>query len=160
MNPNKRKNQRVKAFTVAVIVFMVLIILDRMDTMPMDLTHFQWKNRLLFLYAPDGDDPVFKKWHSDIDAQKAEVEDRDLVVFEVLERGQSRMNMETLNPKTVNSLRKRFAVPRGVFRVILIGKDSGVKFEGDNQADLKKIFDLIDAMPMRQNEMRQKKQQS
>lgn len=125
----------------------------------MDLTQFQWKNRLLLLFAPDGDHPLFKKWKSDVDAQKAEVKDRDLVVFDVFEGTQSRMNLKAINQKAVDSLRKRFAVPRGDFKVILIGKDGGVKFQGDNQADLKKIFDLIDAMPMRQNELRQKKQQ-
>lgn len=51
----------------------------------MDLTQFQWKNRLLLLFAPDGNDPLFRKWKSNIDAQKVEVKDRDLVVFEVFE---------------------------------------------------------------------------
>jgi hypothetical protein len=28
----------------------------------MDLTQFQWKNRMLFLFAPDGNNPDFKKY--------------------------------------------------------------------------------------------------
>lgn len=37
--------------------------------------------------------------------------------------------------------------------VILIGKDGGIKSRFD-RVDLKAIFSDIDAMPMRQNEMR------
>jgi hypothetical protein len=154
-----KANKIVKAFTVIIIIFMALLIFDRNNIMPMDFTRFQWKNRLLFLFAPDSNDRSFQRLQSEIMAQKAEVEDRDLVVFEVLERGPSRMNTIHLEQETVDSIRKRFAMRRSTFRVILIGKDGGMKLKRDSQASLEEIFDLIDSMPMRKNEMRQKNQQ-
>ena len=39
---------------------------------------------------------------------------------------------------------------------ILVGKDGGVKLRQNAQVKLNDIFALIDAMPMRQEEMRQK----
>ena len=123
----------------------------------MDLTQFQWKNRLLLIFAPDDNDSLFKKLQSEIIAQEAEVEDRDLVVFEVLERGPSRMNRALLDQSKVESIRRHFSLPQRSFRVILNGKDGGIKLKRDDQIDLETIFELIDSMPMRKDEIRQKK---
>ena len=39
---------------------------------------------------------------------------------------------------------------------ILVGKDGGVKFRQDRIVELKEIFRVIDAIPMRQQEMKKK----
>ena len=124
----------------------------------MDLTQFQWKNRLLFLFAPDRSDPLFKNLQSELIAKKSEVKDRDLVVFEVLERGPSRMNTAPIDRQAADSIRDRFSVPQNTFSLILVGKDGGIKLKRHDQASLEEVFELIDSMPMRQNEMRQKNQ--
>jgi hypothetical protein len=124
----------------------------------MDLTQFQWKNRLLFLFAPDSNNPLFKNLQNKIMAQRAEVKDRDLVVFEVLERGPSRMNTAPIDRQAADSIRDRFSVPQNTFSLILVGKDGGIKLKRHDQASLEEVFELIDSMPMRQNEMRQKNQ--
>ena len=148
-----------KVFTVVIIIFTALMIFDHKDTMPMDLTQFQWKNRLLLIFAPDDNDSLFKKLQSEIIAQEAEVEDRDMIVFELLELGSSRMNRALLDQSKVDSIRRHFSVPQRSFRVILIGKDGGIKLKRDDQIDLETIFELIDSMPMRKDEIRQKNQQ-
>ena len=66
------------------------------------------------------------------------------------------MNTEYLDPQTSQSLRKKFNIPRGEFTVILVGKDGGIKLKRQEHTQLNDIFALIDAMPMRQEEMRQK----
>ena len=147
-----------KAFSIVIVIFTALLIFDLEDTMPMDLTQFQWKNRLLLIFAPDVNDEFFQKLQGEIIAQKAGVEDRDLVVFEVLERGPSRMNKALLDQKKVDSIRRLFSVPQRSFRIILIGKDGGIKLKQDDQIDLETIFEFIDSMPMRKDEIRQKKQ--
>jgi hypothetical protein len=122
----------------------------------MDLTHFQWKNRLLFIFAQDDSDPLFKDLKSQIVAQKAEVDDRDLIVFELPAQGPARMNTSPLDQKEADSIRNHFAVPSNAFCLILVGKDGGIKLKRSDQVDLREIFGLIDSMPMRQREMRQK----
>ena len=124
----------------------------------MDLDKFQWKNRLLFLFATDGNNPLFKKLQNEIIAQKAEVEDRDLVVFEVLEKGASRMNAAPIDQQMADSIRDHFRVPQHTFTLILVGKDGDTKMKRHDQANLKEVFELIDSMPMRKNEMKQKTQ--
>ena len=124
----------------------------------MDLTQFQWKNRLLLIFAQDGNHPLFQDLQSQILAQKAEVDDRDLIVFEVPAQGPARMNTNTLDRKEADSIRNHFAIPSDEYSLILVGKDGGIKLKRKDQVDLKEVFELIDSMPMRQNEMRQKKQ--
>ena len=124
----------------------------------MDLTQFQWKNRLLFLFAEDANDPLFKNLQSQIMAQKTEIDDRDLIVFEVPAQGPARMNTSPLDPKEADSIRNHFAVPSDAFSLILVGKDGGIKLKRSDQVDLREVFGLIDSMPMRQSEMRQKSQ--
>ncbi|MGD2185069.1 MAG: DUF4174 domain-containing protein [Desulfobacterales bacterium] len=123
----------------------------------MDFDQFQWKNRLLFLFAPHGSHPIFTKLQSEIYAQKAEVKDRDLVIFEVLGQGPSRMNTTQLNRGVADAIRNRFDAPQKTFTLILVGKDGGIKMKRHDGANIKEVFELIDSMPMRQNEMQRKR---
>jgi Domain of unknown function (DUF4174) len=50
--------------------------------------------------------------------------------------------------------RSRFRVEDGAFATILVGRDGGEKFRSAEPIPAGKLFDLIDAMPMRQREMR------
>jgi hypothetical protein len=117
----------------------------------MDLTQFQWKNRLLFIFAKDVNHPLFKELQSQIAAQKAEVEDRDLIVFEVPEKGPARMGTTPLDRQQVDSIRNQFDIPSNAFSLILVGKDGGIKLKREDRVDLRAVFGLIDSMPMRQN---------
>ena len=124
----------------------------------MDLSEFEWQNRLLLLFAPHSENKLLKKLQSEIDMQKYEVKDRDLVVFEVLEMGHSRISETPINRQEAENLRDFFSIPRNNFTLILVGKDGGVKLRRNDQTSLAEIFALIDSMPMRKNEMRQKNQ--
>jgi hypothetical protein len=122
-----------------------------------DLSGFQWKNRLLFLFAPDRSHPMLDELHRSLAAQNAEVIDRDMVIFEILESAPSRVNDDYIEAEAAQSLRKKFSVQQGTFEVILIGKDGGVKLRSQDQVNLSDIFSLIDAMPMRREEVRKKR---
>jgi hypothetical protein len=138
----------------AIIISLVLIAssLNAEET-PMDLSQFQWKNRLLFLFAPNRSHPLFDVLQKSIATQQAEVADRDLVIFEILESGTSRMDTSDLDPQVAQTLRDKFDVNPGRFALILVGKDGSVKLNRQEQTQLEDIFALIDAMPMRQKEM-------
>ena len=143
------------------VIFFILIglaVWAPKETLSMDLTQFQWKNRLLLIFAQDGNHPLFQDLQSQILAQKAEVDDRDLIVFEVPAQGPARMNDSTLDRKEADSIRNHFAIPSDEYSLILVGKDGGIKLKRKDQVDLKEVFELIDSMPMRQREMQQKNQ--
>ena len=119
-----------------------------------DLSQYEWKNRLVFVFAPTREEPSFHTFHESLMAREADVADRDLVVFELLESGPSTRDGESLDPAAARLLRERFGVPDGAFSIILVGKDGGVKLDRQQRTSLEEIFALIDSMPMRQHEMR------
>jgi len=84
------------------------------------------------------------------------MEDRDLLVFEVLESVNSFIGTKPLDAHKAITLRERFDVSPGSFTVVLVSKDGGVKLNRTTRVRIKDVFDLIDAMPMRQGQMRQK----
>jgi len=124
------------------------------DPNSLDLNAYQWKNRLLLLFASSEEDLAYLTLKKVIDCQAMEVKDRDLLVFYVLERGESRLDQERLNPHQALFLKQRLSVPSGRFTIILIGKDGGEKIRQESPVDLREIFAIIDAMPMRQLEMK------
>ena len=124
----------------------------------MDLNQFQWENRLLFIFFFFLGDSLFQALQSEISTQPDEISERDLVVFKIFETGPSYQQNIQIDTRTAAAIRTKFAAPPGQFTCILVGKDGGIKLRQDSQVKLEKVFNLIDAMPMRREEMRQKSQ--
>jgi hypothetical protein len=115
----------------------------------LDLNSLLWKNRVLVLFSPSESDVSFQLQKQDLASSAEEVFDRDLMILEIVEQGQSRAGNQLLSEKSVQDIRKRLGVQRGSFHVLLIGKDSGVKLRSSEPVSMKDLFGLIDSMPMR-----------
>ena len=119
-----------------------------------DLNQYQWKNRLLLVFASHGDEPAYKTFKAEIEARAEGVKERDLLVGEVLERGQSYFAGGPIEPQSADALRRRFSVREQPFTVLLIGKDGELKMRREIPTSVTEIFAIIDAMPMRKQERR------
>jgi len=144
--------------TTVVLTFGLIEISRNVSAASADLSKFLWKNRLLFIFAPDRTHPFFDYLHGSIKARPEEVVDRELIIFEIFESGLSRVDGTDLDSQTAHALQSRFNIPRNKFAVILVGKDGGIKLNRQEQTHIEEIFSLIDTMPMRQEEMRRKSQ--
>ena len=122
---------------------------------PGDLSAYEWRNRLLLIFAVDAEDVGFKTQMAELDGQEEGIEDRDLVIFSILQYGPSMAGERSLDEDDAEALRARFEVEPDTFMVVLIGKDGGAKLQKDHPLPIGDIFDLIDSMPMRQQEMRE-----
>jgi len=122
-----------------------------------DLKQYQWQHRLLLLFAPSVEDPAYQALGRELQEQARGVQDRDLMVFQVLEQGPSLVAGQEISSAAAQALRQRFAVRSGTCTVVLVGKDGGVKLQRTGQVALADIFALIDSMPMRQQERRRQK---
>ena len=120
------------------------------------LEFYQWKNRLLLVMAPNDSDPRLVAMEKRLSASKDDVRDRDMLTIRLLEAGFSGRADRPLSRAEVQTLRQRYGAKPGGFSVILIGKDGGVKLVQEEQVSLQAVFDLIDTMPMRRREMRQR----
>jgi hypothetical protein len=122
---------------------------------PMDLDSYKWKHRLILVFTPSPDAHPYQALVREVATQRGEILDRDIVLFWVFP-DEVRSDNRVFDGSTSAALRKRFSIPPGAFEVILVGKDGGEKLRQRERADLREVFSRIDAMPMRQMEMKRK----
>ena len=156
LNDMTRMKKKILVAALAILMLQMLTKEEPAMAKSFNLSQFQWKNRLLFLFGPGSSEPALETLKKQIQMLPAEMADRDLVVFEIYQSGISRMDEAVLDASASQSLRQHFRVPDNGITIILVGKDGGVKLKRHHPVDLQDIFGLIDSMPMRQNEMQQK----
>ena len=106
---------------------------------------FMWQARPLIVFADSPLDPAFI---AQIDLLKADIKDvqeRDIVII-------------TDTDVTTPSALRRQLRPRG-FTLVLIGKDGGVKLRKPFPWDMRELSRVIDKMPMRRREIKERKKQ-
>ena len=131
------------------------LMADPVSAEPLDA--YRGTNRLIVLSMPDGSSG--EKLTRTLMMRRREIEERDLKIIDVSE-GQQRV-ANTLRPTLAqaNAIRKQLNLVAGETRAvfILIGKDGGEKARAHDDFDLEKWFALIDAMPMRRAEIRNRR---
>jgi hypothetical protein len=130
------------------------------DSIDFRVENHRWEHRLLFVFAPsDSSGSVARQEEAFVD-HDAGFRDRDLLLLTVTggDRGTRRIvpgaDPQPLTEAAARRLRGRFDVPPDAFRVVLVGKDGTEKRREAEPVTARSIFDTIDAMPMRQREMR------
>lgn len=82
------------------------------------------------------------------------ITDRDLLILHIEDEKVRFLQKSTTSDLSGNWLRSRYNIPEDEFRYILIGKDGGVKLNNNDFVPNEDLFSVIDAMPMRQREMK------
>lgn len=124
--------------------------------MTFDLNVYQWHNRILLVFASSENHPAYQRQMQLFAEQQVGFQERDLLLVEVLSEGTSQVNGQRLTEAEVAEAQSRFGVARQEFRVILVGKDGTAKRQDKAPVRPEVIFNQIDAMPMRQQEMQQR----
>ncbi|MBM3211673.1 DUF4174 domain-containing protein [Candidatus Poribacteria bacterium] len=122
----------------------------------LDLSDYKWKNRLLLVFSPSETYPDYRLQKRELEEQMAEVEDRDLIVFTVFEKGGNSIGASPMTDEEGEFLREKYGIELGQFTIILVGKDGEEKLRRTEHTPLEEIFSVVDAMPMRQAEMRER----
>ena len=130
---------------------------EKGSVVDLDLDSLRWKNRVLIILSPTESDLSFQLQKKELASSFEGVLERDLMILELLEHGESRAGNMFLSEKAVEDIRGRLGVRSGPFQVYLIGKDGTVKLRSAEPVPVKDIFGLIDSMPMRRQEMESKK---
>ncbi len=107
-----------------------------------------WKHRLLVVFAPSADDPRLVRQERAIRGETRAMRERDLLKIVVLPGSSSPLGFDAA------ALRRHYHVRAGDFRVLLVGKDGGVKRTSAAPVTPGSIFAQIDTMPMRREEMK------
>ena len=114
---------------------------------------FRWNHRILVVLTDRSDDASYVQQMASLrDAQEALAE-RDMLIITVVADVAAVIDKPQLK-LDADSLRKRFGAEVRGFRAVLIGKDGGAKLSSNRPITPAELFSTIDAMPMRQSEMR------
>jgi hypothetical protein len=119
------------------------------------MSNYRWKYRPLLVFADSASSAALAQQRGIVAASRAGLADRNVVLVWVI----GDVVSSELGPKPelgASALRARFGVATGSFRAVLVGKDGGAKLSHPTPLGARRLFATIDAMPMRQDEMRRK----
>ncbi len=119
-----------------------------------DLQKHQWENRLILVLTDASENREFKKQISELEAHQEGLNERKLIIYQIkpdaFKTGFSNSSEWSKDSKLFSD----YGNEVDSFRIILIGLDGGKKLEQTKFLSSEKLFDTIDAMPMRRAEMR------
>lgn len=118
-----------------------------------------WKNRVVLVFAPSTNHQDYNAQFNQYKNHKAAWEERDLVFYTILPDQIINGNLQIVHNNQAAKLREQYGIESGQVTFVLLGKDGGVKLkEVNKQVDNQQLFALIDGMPMRRQEIRERKQ--
>ena len=120
-----------------ILLLSFMAIMIQKELQGIELNQYLWKNRIILTFAED-EHPDLIKLKAEMKENDYEILNRDLLHFHFSNDGKIG-NHTTTNDQS--------------FRILLIGKDGGIKYESNRSVSLIHLFELIDSMPMRQDEM-------
>lgn len=110
------------------------------------LKELQWKKRVVLLITASNEQADLQEQRAIFLKEKIGMQQRDIKVIEVQPSQLSDSDKEFIDKK-LDALKQAFTA-------LLIGKDGGVKVASNTPIAAEKLFATIDAMPMRQQEMK------
>lgn len=116
-----------------------------------------WKDRLLLLFAPSEENEALHRQLDLLTAKEAKVTERDLKIYRIYPGTTQHPTGKTLPKSFSSKLYRKYEINAADgFILLLIGKDGTEKLRSSKVTPPKRIFQLIDRMPMRRREMRQR----
>lgn len=108
-----------------------------------NLSEFLWTNRPVVVFADSPSDPRFVQQIELLERELGQLADRDIVV------------LTDSDPSANSPLRTKLR-PRG-FMLVLLGKDGGVRLRKPLPWTVRELTRVIDKMPIRQQEVRDRR---
>ena len=117
------------------------------------LDHYQWRNRLVLLFAPDIENAALKKQMDIFTTEAAGLTERKLRIIQITPNTLND-NQEHVQYIKDDRFFKKYKIPKNQFTIILIGLDGGEKLRQTKPLDTTTLFAIIDGMPMRRQELK------
>ena len=124
-------------------IFVSLIFFINVETMAKQISDLNWEKRVVIISFENKKEKIFLSSQKFIQENRCAVDDRNVqfIFFEKFK------NTEFEMPKFVSN----------EFGIWLIGYDGSIKDYSKDDKIFLRLFNLIDSMPMRQNEMKHDK---
>ena len=147
----KRDLQKYKTSAMAAILLCVQLAFVKANASTMTVTSID--NMRILVACPSQVD-VLEGMYRDI--KWTEFAERDLLLFSLTDTELQMISIPARGPISERDAKQviRMSNCRADDKYVLIGKDGGVKRRWNGQIDVEDLFQTIDAMPMRQFEMK------
>lgn len=135
----------------ALLLFLNLLMINQTEL----LEKYRGKNRIILLFTPDYQDHRFQRQQAIFQNSKDKFRERDVIIIEMNQNdgyGESQYS-----EAEVLQIRKKYSVKSSEYSVILIGKDGLEKSRYSDVVQAEQLFSLIDSMPMRKEEMKNRR---
>jgi hypothetical protein len=113
------------------------------------------RKRPLVVFAPNDQHPGLTRQRNILSSNRTQLLERDVVVVYATDASVSH-DFGAPQPLSASSLRQRYKVSAGQFRVMLFGKDGRVKLDSSAPVSAIDLVAEIDRMPMRREEARRR----
>jgi Domain of unknown function (DUF4174) len=121
------------------------------------MEEYRGRQRPVLIVAPSGQDARLSRQREMLAGSFEGLRERDVVLIELV-GSQVDTVIGPECSQSAKGLRARYSLALDGFSILLVGKDGGVKLRSDEPVSVDALLALIDAMPMRQREMREAKQ--
>lgn len=120
------------------------------------LESLKWEKRPILLFAKSRSFAQLGKQLDLLRDYRPDLQERDIVVLSTTgnQETSAAIGYVSIDRGTARLLRRRFEPDMKGLTVILIGKDGGEKGRWTSVVEPQEIFDLIDSMPMREQEVK------
>ncbi|MCW8850661.1 MAG: DUF4174 domain-containing protein [Melioribacteraceae bacterium] len=123
-----------------------------MNTIAQDFSKHKWENRLVIIFTQDSNDSLYQKQLKELTNSKEDLLERRILVYHILP------DIYKIGLNTENEWKDHtnFKVKDIPFEISLIGLDGGLKLSQTEILTAEKLFGIIDQMPMRRIEIKNK----
>ena len=129
---------------ISLILFLIIFPVTLINSSPLE--KYLWKNRIVITFSPSRNNTERNYFINSINRNLCKFNSRNIIHFDFI------FNEKNQEIEKFESFFENLSLSTSEFRLILIGKDGGIKLNS-RKISLEEIFSLIDTMPMRQEEM-------
>jgi hypothetical protein len=135
---------------------MILIFFGTFIANAQNIADFKWKKRLLILVANSVEDTSLKQQLRAFTSEGSHIKERDLVLI-LMDKNHIYFDNGQISQLSLPETYRVLQLEKDFTGLVLVGKDGGVKLKTPFPVLPNKVFDLIDAMPMRKSELKNRK---
>ena len=142
--------------TIKYLILAVIIGCGGLVNSQSGISEFRWNNRLLLLIDQRGSSNDISQQLDVLGPLNKDFVERKLLVLKVDEKGYQVLNNKIQKYISDPSIYKKYHDKTTRFNIVLIGLDGGSKLRQNQAIGRTELFSIIDSMPMRANEIKNK----
>jgi len=142
------------------LLFSVIAYLFFINLNGQNLEQHEWKDRILIINAESEASKTYQNQIEELRNSSSALKERKLVIYQVIGNKYELVDFDTKEIKAGGKISENMGVDiltdTVPFEIILIGLDGGIKLRKADIIRKEELFNLIDSMPMRSSELRNK----